>query len=118
MKKNALFVLGVLVFLLCFSGCSPSNKNKTMGDLVEHFRENGIVGFYEPSVLYKYGAVEAGYYSNQPSFYSRLYKFDEIKKVESFAKLGGQFPRFVNGYFVMECTYESMDLLLPVFNSF
>ena len=93
----------------------------TVGDLVEHFRKNGIEGEFTPNSEAFSGvkAIEQGLFLNEDfTIEFRIYRFDDASKAKSLEKTNGSKPKYYrSGKFVIEID-EGKDRLLPIFKKF
>ena len=105
------------VVLLMSIGCGGGRDSRTIGDLVQHFRETGINGEYSPTFAGMIGATEGGRYFAD-DFRVEIYVFKELSQAESLEKSGlAGSACHRNGRFIL-ITMEGEKDVLPVFNSF
>src|SRR5262245_34210280 len=69
-------------------GCSRGSlPNATIGDLVQHFKQSGLQGEYQPKFAVLIGAKEGGGYSGD-GFSVEMYLLEDVSKAESLEKSG------------------------------
>jgi hypothetical protein len=105
-----------MVLLLIVSGCDR-HGNKTIGDLVQYFKQSGLQGEYEPMWAFVIGAKEGGSYEGY-GFRVEIYLFEELSWAKSREKsgfLGAKCHR--NGKFIL-LVHEGEAKVLPLFKQF
>jgi hypothetical protein len=79
--KQTFFALTVLFSVIIFSGCKMnSNKEKTLDDLLSHFKSNGFVGEKSSKAFAFIGATDGCLYSNE-DISVEVYKFADSKNM-------------------------------------
>ncbi len=100
--------------LIGIHGCSGSSqRNATIGDLVQHFKKSGLQGEYYPKFAGLIGAKEGGSYSGD-GFEVEIYIFEDVTMAESLEKSRSCYR---NGRFILS-VYEGEAKVLPLFNRF
>jgi hypothetical protein len=91
--------------------------NKTIGDLVQHFRSGGLRGNFSPMVLGPSGAKEGGSFHGE-QIRVWIYRFEDSTLAESLEKSGMlDMKCHRNGKFVMAVD-KGEDETLPLFQRF
>jgi hypothetical protein len=85
----------VLVLILFLGGCGADNRNKTIDDLIDYFKQNEIAGVRKEKIFAVIGAIDGCAYRGD-NFSIEIYKFNDKDKFENFPEM-----TFKNGYFVM-----------------
>lgn len=90
---------------------------RTVGDLVQHFRNAGVKGEFYRMVLGPSGAKEGGgFHGDKISVW--IYRFDDVALAESLVKSGMQDMKcYRNGTFLMAVD-KGGDRMLPLFEKF
>jgi hypothetical protein len=76
-------------------GCGADNRNKTIDDLIDYFKQNEIAGVRKAKIFAVIGAIDGCAYRSD-NFAIEIYKFNDKDKFENFPEM-----TFKNGYFVM-----------------
>jgi hypothetical protein len=115
-RKYVTLLYSAIFFLFIVSGCAR-HSNKTVGDLVQYFKQSGLQGEYQPMWAVLIGAKEGGSYSGN-GFSVEIYLFDDLSKAESLEKSGfsGK-PCHRNGKFIL-LIYEGENKVVPLFKRF
>lgn len=106
----------------------------TVGDLVEHFRKNGLKGDFTPHQgLFgggMPGTVEAGSFwvrkvGGRPlenEITMEIYRFDSSDRAQSLEKSGGTEGKFTGKYYrsgkLVICIHDGEEKVLPIFKKF
>lgn len=95
------------------AGCS-TKSSRTVGDLVEHFRESGFEGTFKPNFAGMMGAEEGGNFEDD-EFLVVLYRFENESRADSLEKSGmSGYQCYKNGSFIM-IGDDSPDGLISAF---
>lgn len=92
MGKGIFYFL--IIFFLIPYGCGGDNVDKTIDDLIGHFKENEIVG-QNYKILALKGAIDGCAYKAD-NFSIEIYQFDDEYQVKNF-----HLSPYHNGYFGM-----------------
>ncbi len=104
------------ILLVLTLGCGGPD-NRTAGDLVEHFKANGIDGQFQQTFAGLIGASEGGRYRGE-GFSVEFYVFDDVSKAESLKKTGMSGTDCIrNGSFVL-VPHKASDDILKAFADF
>lgn len=109
-------LVGLVLVMLLVPGCGGKG-NRTIGDLVQHFKAKGLEGKYQPKWASLLGAKEGGGYAGD-GFNAELYLFEDEARAESLEKTGAnRMTCHRNGRFIL-LVYTGEEKLLPAFKSF
>tara|TARA_R110000824_G_scaffold311766_3_gene498898 strand:+ start:2409 stop:2768 length:360 start_codon:yes stop_codon:yes gene_type:complete len=115
MPRLAAFVFAIVLFGL-IPGCGGPDT-RTVGDLVEHFKANGIDGQFQQKFAGLIGASDGCGYRGE-GFSVEFYTFDDVSKAESLEKTGMYGTDCIrNGSFVL-VPHEATDDILKAFADF
>jgi len=117
MKNNHLyFVFFAFALLPIEVGCAV-HSDKTIGDLIQHFKKSGLHGEYQPKIAAPIGAKEAGGYSGE-GFRIEACLFEDLSSAESLEKSGYAGATCHRNGKIILLIHEGESDVLPVFKKF
>ncbi len=107
----------VMLLFLCVGfmfSCGNTNKNKTIDDLIGHFRENGFQGQKEKKLFQMVGAID-GCGIKGTNINVEIYKYNSSENIPQMLPIrNGNFGMMIHG----DSDSESNKKLIKIFKNF